>query len=107
MISQDITYYKDYKIKTYTEKVDGLVVVFKRYDKQGNVVYLWYSDKEWERWKYNDKQCLTKHSDQDGLIIERRFDDTGRMSYEKTRKDGVTYDRSLGNKINDILKHVK
>ena len=94
MISQDITYFKDYAIKTYTEKVDGLITVFKRYNKHGDVIYLWYSDKEWERWKYNN-HCLVKHSDQNGLILERRFDETGRLSYEKTRELGVTYDRKL------------
>lgn len=100
MISQDVTYYKDYKIKTYTEKVDGLVVVFKRYCKNGNLTYLWYSDKEWERWVYDNDRCIIKHINQTGVILERRFDETGRMSYEK--RDGcVTYDRTLEKKFDN------
>jgi len=94
LISQKVTYYKDYKEKTYTETVDGVVTVIKHYDKQGNVVYLWYSKTDWERWKYSETGHLLKHSNHKGVILERRFDASGRMEYEKTN-EGVTYDRSL------------
>lgn len=90
MILQEITFFKNYNIKTYTEKVDGLIIVFKRYNKHGDILYLWYSDKEWERWNFNNFRCVIKYANQDGIILERIFDKTGRMSYEK-RNGVVTY----------------
>lgn len=95
MITQELTFYKDDKIKTYTEKVDGLICVFIAYNKKGDVVYLRYSKDNWERWTYDERNYLIKHTSNKGVLLERRFDDTGRMTYEKTLDEGVTYDRSL------------
>jgi hypothetical protein len=98
MISQHVTFYKNYKQKTYTEKVDGTIMVKIHYDKYGNVIYLWYSSTEWERWGYymDGKRCsIAKYScNRDGNKIQRTFDLTGRMTYEKYNNQ-VTYDRSL------------
>lgn len=97
MISQKITYFKDYTIKTYTEWSDSVETVFKRYDKFGRIVLLRYGTGEWERWKY-DNFMLVSNKKSNGEFLIRRFDETGRMTYEETH-EGVSYDPTLKRKL--------
>lgn len=48
-----MTFFKDYSIKTYSETRDGIELLFKQYNKKGEVIHLRYSDGEYFKWKYD------------------------------------------------------
>ncbi len=91
-IYQNCTYYKDYSIKTYIEKLDGEETVFKRFDKHGRLLYVRYKAiGVWERWKYNKDGYKLEHRHSNGDFTIRRLDSSNRLIYEETEK-GVQYD---------------
>lgn len=90
---QHITYYKDYSIKSYSETIDGIVVLVKRYDKKGNLTYSEFDGNKYT-WKLiNGRSYNTSTRHSDGMWWKRRFDNKGRMTYEEDQ-DGVNYDSS-------------
>lgn len=93
-VKQLITYYKDYSIKTYTEYLDGIETLFKRYNKKGVVIHLRYATGEWGSWKYNKEGVLSEWKNHNGRFLKRRFHPDGRLAYEKS-DDGVYYDWTL------------
>ena len=103
MITQEVTYYKDFTERTYTEKHDGVIVVHQRWDKEGKETYYcngdywclrsYYKNGVIRRYKSNGIRAIDIITG-GGIILERRFDKNGRMTYERDI-NGVNYDSSL------------
>lgn len=92
-IKQHSTYYKDYSIKTYSETVDGIVVLFKRYNKRGKLLHNKNSE-GWQRYAWrliNGKDYQTSSKNDKGIWWKRKFDNNGRMIYEEDNT-GFVYD---------------
>jgi len=102
MIKQHTTYYKDYSIKTYTETQDGKVLVTKRYNKRGNIIYTRFGEKEWYKWTFNKDGFVTKHVKYTGEWFIRKFDSVNKLIYEEDQ-DGVNLDRSKGKHFGGIM----
>jgi hypothetical protein len=92
-IKQHITYHEDYSIKRYSESLDGVETVVKKYNKKGELTFLWYSTGEWHIWKYKNSGHLFYKANSNEEYMKRRFDKNNRLTYEETQ-DGVIYDYS-------------
>lgn len=63
MFTQVLTFYKDHSIKTYTELLGDVVLLYEKYDKKGNVLY---------------------HKNEIGHYIKTRYDKQSREIYRET-----------------------
>lgn len=89
LTKQEETYYKDFSLKTYTETKDGSLVMFRKYNKQGDIIHGIIGD-YWYRQKWKNGYMI-ESKDNQGRFIKRRFSNYGKMLFEET-EEGVTYD---------------
>ena len=89
-IKQQITYYSNYKTKTFTEYVSGEITVYQEFDKNGNVTLLLYpQENEWHKWEHNEHGDVLYHEDHTGYWMKQRFDKNGYPTYRENSWDGI------------------
>lgn len=65
-IKQSATYYPNFEIKTYSEVMDGVEVLYSEYDTNGYLTYERYSTGKWAKFRYNLSGMLIFHETNEG-----------------------------------------
>jgi len=78
MIKQLSTYYPDYSLKSFTEYLNDSIIIYKEYNKNGDIIYFNDNDSEYY---FNPNLNCSFELYKNGSWDFRQFDTTGRKGY--------------------------